>query len=91
MGREVVKDYQLRYAAGTYWLLHMNQPGIPYQPPVMINETGAFIWKKLESGWTLENIAEDISKTYRVLQKDALEDVQLFCNKLLEHGIRIGE
>lgn len=91
MGQKVAEGYQLRQAAGSYWLLNMNQKGIPYQPPVMLNEIGAKIWEKLKKGWTPENIAEDISKEYQILQTEAMEDVWLFCSKLLEHGILIGE
>ena len=36
--------YQIRQAAGMYWLLDMEQPGIPYRQPVLLNETGAAFW-----------------------------------------------
>ena len=35
--------YQLRYAAGIYWLLDMSQPGYPYRKPLPLNEMGAAI------------------------------------------------
>lgn len=91
MGQKVAEGFQLRQAAGSYWLLNMNQKGIPYEPPLMLNEIGADIWKKLEAGWAPENIAEDISKEYHILHKEAMEDVLIFCSKLLEYGILIGE
>lgn len=32
--------YQLRCAAGKYWLLDMEQDGETYRPPLMLNESG---------------------------------------------------
>ena len=42
--------YQLRYAAGQYWLLDMEQEGSPYKHPKNLNCVGAEIWKRMESG-----------------------------------------
>lgn len=91
MCKKMLHDYQLRKAAGAYWLIKMNQPGIPYQPPVMLNEMGARIWQWLEQGWTKEKIAQELCETYDVLPEEALEDVQAFYAGLLEQGILIGE
>lgn len=91
MCEKMLQDYQLRKAAGVYWLIPMNQPGIPYQPPIMLNEMGTIIWKKLENRRTKEEIATELCNTYDVLLKEALEDVELFCSRLSEQGIVIGE
>ena len=42
--------YQIRQAAGMYWLLDMEQPGIPYTQPLLLNETGAAFSKLLVQG-----------------------------------------
>ena len=36
--------YQIRKAAGVYWLLDMEQSGIEGRGCVMLNESGALIW-----------------------------------------------
>ena len=38
--------YQLRCAAGKYWLLDMEQDGETYRPPLMLNESGAYIFRQ---------------------------------------------
>lgn len=81
--------YQLRYAAGIYWLLDMNQPGIPYQKPLPLNETGAFIWQMLEKGNTQEEIADCLSKKYGMNRKMSLEDVRTFVGQLCARGMNI--
>lgn len=40
------RHYQLRHAAGRYWLLDMQQEGLDYRKPVVLNECAAFIWKR---------------------------------------------
>lgn len=44
--------YQLRCAAGKYWLLDMEQDGETYRPPLMLNESGAYIFRQYMAGNT---------------------------------------
>lgn len=37
--------YELRKAAGLYWLLDLRQDGEHYKPPLAMNEMGAEIFK----------------------------------------------
>ena len=43
-----MKRYQLRYAAGTYWLSDTNPEGSVIPRPLELNETATEIWKMLE-------------------------------------------
>lgn len=45
-----MKRYQLRYAAGTYWLSDTNPEGSVIPRPLELNETATEIWKMLEDG-----------------------------------------
>ena len=40
---EADRRYQLRHAAGRYWLLDMQQEGLVYHKPIELNECAAFI------------------------------------------------
>jgi len=79
--------YQLRQAAGQYWLLNMEQPGIPYQGPIMLNEMGAEIWRRLAGGKTKEDIVKELGAEYDVPTGEIEEDVQLFYKQLVSQGI----
>lgn len=81
------KRYQLRYAAGIYWLLDMEQPGVPYHKPVPMNETGAHIWKMHEKGMNLKEIADRVSREHGVSGDDVEKDIQLFVAQLEKDGI----
>ena len=56
--------YQLRCAAGKYWLLDMEQDGEPYRPPLMLNESGAYIFRQYTAGNTADKIAEELATMY---------------------------
>lgn len=83
--------YQLRYAAGQYWLLDMEQAGVPYRRPMCMNEFGAEIWKKLADGWNEEEIAEVFIREYDVSKEEILEDVIQFKISLQTYGIEFEE
>lgn len=78
----MIKAYQLRKAAGTYWLLDMNQKGPAYTKPVPLNESGAYIWQMLEKGKQIEQIAESFAKEYEIAYEEAITDIRQFLRQL---------
>ena len=81
--------YQLRYAAGIYWLLDMEQPGVPYQKPLPMNETGAEIWHMLGQGMSVEDMAKTMSQQHGVSEEDVRQDIQQFLQQLQQYHITI--
>lgn len=79
------KRYQLRYAAGLYWLLDMEQEGVPYKKPLTINSVGAYIWQLLVNGGKQEDIAEKLSEEYQVDREEALRDISCFLKQLEQY------
>lgn len=79
--------YQLRNAAGVYWLLDMEQSGYPYKPPMILNEVGADIWNMIGNGKSKEQIVDSLSREYQVERSIIAKDVQAFWDKLEENGI----
>lgn len=79
--------YQLRKAAGRYWLLDMEQPGFPYKPPVIINEGGAFIWECLAEGFSVARIAQKLAREYNIPAEEAHQDIIQFIIQLEGQGI----
>lgn len=84
-------SYQLRYAAGLYWLLDMEQSGVPYHRPLALNEVGADIWKLLAQGEEEEKIAEKLSAEYQVSPEAIREDIAQFRQQLEQAGIGVCE
>ena len=81
--------YQLRHAAGMYWLLDTCQEGIPYKKPLSMNEAGADLWNMMMQGLSQEQIAERLSREYGIAGEAARMDVEQFQMQLAEHGIRV--
>lgn len=86
-GTEENCRYQLRRAAGLYWILDMEQEGVPYRKPVPINEPGADIWKLQVQGYDEREIAEILCKQYEREKDEVLADVLQFRSQLEECGI----
>ena len=49
---EMLGNYQLREAAGTFWLIDMAQSGEDFVVPLQLNETGAALAGALYRGLT---------------------------------------
>lgn len=83
--------YKLRYAAGLYWLLDMEQEGVPYKRPLAMNSVGAYIWQLLMKGDKQEDIAEKLSEEYQVDRETVLKDISCFLKQLEQYGfLRYG-
>lgn len=87
----MLERYQLRYAAGQYWLLDMEQPGVPYKRPMSMNAVGAEIWELLSKGCTIEQTTEVLMKEYLVSKEEIHEDIRQFQKQLEAYGVVIGE
>lgn len=79
--------YQLRYAAGLYWLLDTEQPGVPYKKPLSMNEVGADIYRMMTKGLNQEQIAEALCEKYQMPRSVILPDVEQFQAQLEEYNI----
>lgn len=79
--------YQLRKAAGLYWLVDMEQSGADRQDPVMFNESGAYIWKQYERLKSEKAVAEELSREFGVPEREGLADVSQFLQQLRAQGI----
>ena len=85
--------YQLRYAAGRYWLLDTWQEGVPYKRPLTMNEVGADIWRMMVQGYSREKIVDVLSREYQTSREVVEQDLAQFQAQLAEFGIveTVGE
>lgn len=79
--------YQLRHAAGLYWLIDIGQSGVPYISPVPLNECGARIWGLIESETSMAGICEQLSGMYEIPLEQAQRDVSDFIGQLRSRHI----
>ena len=79
--------YQLRMAAGMYWLLDMEQSGAEKVEPVVINESGAHIWEQYVCLRSEAAVAEALCREFGISVQEALADIRRFLRQLEEQGI----
>ena len=80
--------YRIRKAAGSYWLLDMEQSGKYYKEPIELNESGAKIWELAERGWDISQIAGHLAAQYEMDSETVEEDVRQFFAGLEAAGIK---
>ena len=81
------KNFLLREVAGEYLLVPLIDGETQFNSIITMNETGAFIWKKLVDNLNSEQIAEEMTKEYNVTYQQAVIDVQEYINYLKEKDI----
>lgn len=79
--------WQLRYAAGSYWLLDMKR-GEGRRAPLSLNQAGAELWRLFQQGADEEAAADMLCRQYRIDRDSALEDVRGFLAGLKAQGVR---
>ena len=89
--KKLDEQYQLRYAAGRYYLLDMAQPGVPYKRPMELNQIGTEIWQLMVDGYSTEQVIQKIAQEYEAEETDIREDVLQFQKSLTMYGVKIGE
>ncbi len=89
MVEQIKKRYQLRHAAGLYWLLDMGQDGRSDKKPVILNESGARIWKLLCANASVDQIVESFQEQYGISAEQARDDVLQYIQMLREQGIEM--
>ena len=53
---------------------------------IKLNDTGRFLWERLEKGAEVEELVEDMLKEYDVSKEKATEYVEQFVQKVKENG-----
>ena len=74
--------YQLRRAAGVYWLLDMEQDGLSCERPIMLNECGAFLWQRFRDGKTKEAAVQELCAVDGIRPVCGLDSYQGFLGLL---------
>lgn len=83
--------YCLRYAAGSYWLLDIQQSGERYIPPLQINEMGADVIRMLNNGASEEQITGTLCREYGAGWQQVSGDVTAFLQMLHRNGVDITD
>ena len=89
-GSKPAHKYQLRYAAGLYWLIDMEQSGTSYIKPVPLNKGGAQIWKLIESGMSEAEVCRSLCDEFGISDEQAQRDLNDFVSQLKAQNVDFG-
>ncbi len=80
-----IKDgFKLREIAGNFIVVAVGSRVKEFNGVINLNEVSAFIWKKLESNTTEEEIVNALIQEYDVDKQTAEKDCKAFIEKLKE-------
>ena len=79
-------DYVLRQIAGHWMVLPIGQSAMDFSGMIRLNETGAMLWKLLESGCDKQALVAALTQEYNVTSGQADADVEEFLDKLVRSG-----
>lgn len=80
------KDYVLRQIADTYVVLPLGQETISFDGMLKLNESGALLWKALETGADIDGLVHALKAEYIVSDAQARADAEEFLLKLAKAG-----
>lgn len=83
---KVRENFLLRKVAGSWLVMPIGQEMLDFNGILTLNETGAFLWKKLQEGASVEELATALIGEYKVSLEEARTDVKEFCDGLIEKG-----
>ena len=89
-GDQRVGRYQLRHAAGLYWLIDMEPAGGTYVSPVPLNDGGAKLWHMLARGASQAEICRQLCAEYDISEEQAQVDVRDFIEQLQTMHVDLG-
>ena len=85
---KIKKGFMLREVAGSYVVVNVSGD-LSFNGMITLNDTGAYIWRKIEEGLSETQIADALSKDYEVDRATAEKDTKNFIEKM--NGAKILE
>lgn len=79
---KIKQGFILREVAGNYIVVAVGSAVKEFNGVINLNETGAFLWKKLQDGADEEGLVQALLGEYEVEEDLARKDVKAFVEKL---------
>lgn len=83
---KIKNGFVLREVADSFVVMNIGGE-LAFNGMITLNEVGAFIWKAIENGDKIEEIAKKITLEYEIDYETAFSDANVFINKMNEVGV----
>ncbi|HEX2946624.1 MAG TPA: PqqD family protein [Clostridia bacterium] len=77
----------LREIAGSWIIVPVAEMVVEFNGLMNLNESGAFLWKKLSEGAEMDELLSGLLSEYDVDEETAKADIQEFVAQLREKGL----
>ena len=84
---KVKKDFILRKVSDSYIVVPVGEAVVDFSGMVNLNESGAFLFEKLQKGITEDELVDALLSEYDVEETVARADVKRFISKVKDAGI----
>lgn len=83
---KIKNNFLLRNVADSWVVMPIGQEMLDFNGVIKLNETGAFLWKKLEAGADLDALARALTEEYGISFEEAKADAEEYLGKLMKAG-----
>lgn len=84
----IKKDFTIQKVGDSYIAVAVGETSKTFHGMVRLNETGAFLWKKLsEADLTLDELTDAMLAEYEVDRETAMQDAKQLTDRFRENGI----
>ncbi len=84
----IKKDFTIQKVGGSWIAVAVGETSKTFHGMVRLNETGAFLWKKMtEADRTVDELVDALLAEYEVDRETATRDVENLVNRFRESGI----
>lgn len=83
----IKEDLLLRKVADCYVVVPVGKATVDFNGMMNLNETGAFLWEKLENDTTKEELLKAMLDEYEVTEDIAKKDIDNFITKLKDGNL----
>ena len=84
----IKKDFTIQKVGGSWIAVAVGETSKTFHGMVPLNETGAFLWKKMtEADRTVDELVDALLAEYEVDRETATRDVENLVNRFRESGI----
>ena len=79
---KIKEGFMLRKVATNFVVVPVGAASVDFNGMLTMNETGAFLFEKLQKGADKEELVEDMLKEYDVDRETATKHIDVFVDKL---------
>lgn len=84
---KVKEDFLLREVAGCYVVVPVGKATVDFNGMLNLNDTGAFLWERLQQETTKEELLNSMLDEYEVTEDIAKKDIDNFITKLKDGNL----